>query len=283
MSQHAHLQTGIDETDYLVIDFETTGLSPDGGDRACEVGAVRLRGGAVMDTFGTLIDPQRPLSAGAYAVNGISPRMLVGAPTFAEVAERLRTMMKGAALVAYNAPFDMGFLVNELRLAGYPRPANVVIDALALARQLLPGLGKYPQENVARVAGISLPVRHRALEDALVTAQLFTVFCSMLRAYDCRTLGDLLRRDLGGVLEAKRTQLVNAALERRQDIRIRYLSPTDYEITDRVVSPKECVEMSMGRTTAKYLIGYCHTAKGDRNFRIDRILDLRIISFSSNS
>ena len=61
----------IDDCDFLVVDVETTGLSPEAGDRVCEIGAVKLRGGAVVDSFGSLIDPQRPISSGAYAVNGI--------------------------------------------------------------------------------------------------------------------------------------------------------------------------------------------------------------------
>ena len=277
MPKDTFLDLSIDEADYLVIDFETTGLSPNSGDRACEIGAVKLRGGAVMETFGTLINPERPVSAGAYAVNGISPQMLVGAPTFSEIAEKLWNMMDGTILVAYNAPFDVGFLTNEFRLAGYPPLKNVTADALSIARQLFPGLGKYPQENDARVAGIPFPVKHRALEDAMVTSQLFMIFCSILKAYDCISISDLARRDLTSLLNAKRLNLVNNALEHKRNIWIKYLSPTNFEITDRVVSPKECINTAAGRGYATYLIGYCHAAKGERNFRIDRILDLRII------
>jgi DNA polymerase-3 subunit epsilon len=115
LSQH------IDESDYLVIDVETTGLSPDSGDRVCEIGVVKLRGGAVIETFGSLIDPQRPISAGAYAVNGISPQMLLNAPIFSTVAEKLWGMMADSIIVAYNAPFDVSFITNEFRLIGIQR------------------------------------------------------------------------------------------------------------------------------------------------------------------
>src|SRR5713101_4568029 len=186
----------VDEAEYVVLDFETTGLSPESSDRVCEIGAVKLRGAAIVETFGTLIDPCRPISAGAYAVNGITPQMLVDAPTFTEIAEKVRQMIDGTILVAYNAPFDVGFLASEFRLVGCPPITNRVVDALSLARQLFPGLGKYPQQNVARVAGIPFPVKHRALEDAMVTAHLFTMFSSMLKAYDCASVGDLTRRDL---------------------------------------------------------------------------------------
>jgi DNA polymerase III epsilon subunit family exonuclease len=267
----------VDDVDFVVVDVETTGLSPNAGDRVCEIGAVKLRGSAVVDSFGTLVDPQRPVSAGAYAVNGISPAMLAGAPAFAAIAGTFSEFIHGAVLVAYNAPFDLSFLRSEFLLSGSSAPANTVVDALALARQLLTGLGRYPQENVARVMGISFPVKHRALEDAMVTARLFAMFSSMLKAYDCPTVADLLRRDLTAVLNAKRLSIVNDALDQKTNLWIKYLSPTNAEITDRVVSPKECVETRQGKDQAMYLIGYCHSARGERNFRVDRILDARIV------
>ena len=129
----------IDETDFLVVDVETTGLSPDTGDRVCEIGAVKIRGGAVVDTLSSLVNPCRPISAGAYAVNRISPAMVAGAPEFHQIAGRLLRMIDDSVLVAYNAPFDVSFLDSELRLAGHPRIVAKVVDALAIARQASSG------------------------------------------------------------------------------------------------------------------------------------------------
>ena len=267
----------IDEADYVVIDVETTGLSVDSGDRVCEIGAVKLRGGAVIETFGSLIDPQRPISGGAYAVNGISPQMLLDAPIFSNIAEKLWAIMEGAIIVAYNAPFDLSFIVNEFKLIAYPPVKNIVVDALVIARQLLPGLQTYKQGNVASVAGISFPVMHRALEDAMATAQLFTIFTSILKAHNCTQVTDLLRRDLGTALHTKRIGIVNDALTSKKNLWIKYLSPTNAEITDRIITPKECFTDQIGKNRAIYLVAHCHTANLERNFRIDRILDLRIV------
>ena len=114
-SKKSLLDQHVDDADFLVVDVETTGLSVDSGDRVCEIAAVKLRGGAVVETFTSLIDPQRPISAGAYAVNQISPTMLRDAPIFSSIAKKLQTMMGGTILVAYNAPFDLSFLTNEFR------------------------------------------------------------------------------------------------------------------------------------------------------------------------
>ncbi|MGA2623246.1 MAG: exonuclease domain-containing protein [Bacteroidota bacterium] len=262
----------IDETDFLVVDVETTGLSPDTGDRVCEIGAIKIRGGAVVDTLSSLVNPCRPISAGAYAVNRISPAMVADAPEFHQLAERLLQMMDDSVLVAYNAPFDVSFLDSELRLAGHPRIRAKVVDALAIARQLLPGIGRYPQENVAQFLGIPFPVKHRALDDVMVTSRIFIFFVSMMKAYDLTSVADLGRRDLSSVMQTKRISIVQEAMIKGSHLWIKYLSPTNAEITDRIVTPKDLVTEQ-----TPYLFAYCHSAKAERNFRIDRILDLRLV------
>jgi DNA polymerase III epsilon subunit family exonuclease len=263
----------IDETDFVVVDVETTGLSADRGDRVCEVAAVKLRGGAVVESFGSLIDPCRPISPGAYAVNRISQQMLADAPRFDEIAEQLGDLIKHSVIVAYNAPFDVSFLNSEFRLAGFPAMKNNVVDALAIARQVLPGLGRYPQENVARVVGIPFPVKHRALEDVMITAKLFTLFTTILKAHDMVMLNDLAANNMAKRLEQKRLRIVEASLEQGVNVWLKYLSASDAEITDRVVTPKELA----GRNAAVSLLAYCHSSRMEKSFRIDRILDIRLL------
>jgi DNA polymerase III epsilon subunit family exonuclease len=271
----AILEKQIDETDFSIIDVETTGLSTEYGDRVCEVGIVCLRGGAVMETYSSLINPQRPISAGAYAVNKISPAMVANAPIFAEIADTVYNMINNTVVGAYNAPFDLSFIDYEFSLAGYPRVRNIVIDVLVLARQLLPGLGRYPQENVARVVGIPNPGKHRALEDAMVTAQLLTIFTSIMKAHDCSKISDLQRRDLGHVLKAKRWDIISNAMEAKKNLWIRYLG--QYEITEDILTPSGIAGINSSIQTAIYLQAFCHSDQRERNIRIDRILDVRVV------
>jgi DNA polymerase III epsilon subunit family exonuclease len=265
----------IDETDFLIIDFETTGLYANGGDRVCEIGAVLLRGGAVIETFSTLIDPQRPITAGAYAVNKISPQMLMSAPAFSEIAVKFREMMNNAVLVAYNAPFDMSFLISEYRLVGFPPINNLVIDALAIARQVISGLSKYSQENVASALGINFPVKHRALEDAMVTAKIFSLFTSILKAHDMFLVNDLHRKDLTHVLLSKRLGIVNEALNSKSKLWIKYLSSPNGEILDSIISPIRLGD-NFGDSRI-HLHAYCHSSDMERMFLMNRILDVRLV------
>jgi hypothetical protein len=164
----------------------------------------------------------------------------------------------------------------EFRLAGFPPIRNTIVDALAVARRLLPGLDRYPQHNVARVLGIPDQVKHRAQEDALITATILTIFTSILKAYECPRLSDLMRPDIFQVLEERRMRIIAGALAAARNVWIKYLSPADNVMTDRIVTPKEIVGLARAQGT-RSLIAYCHAERGDRNFRIDRILDLRLM------
>lgn len=271
------LEASCDGADFLIIDVETTGLSADTGDRICELGMVKLHGGEIEEVFGMLIDPQREISPGAYAVNKISPKMLLDAPSFTKVAHEVYRLTKGKILVAYNAPFDLGFLKNELRMAGVPPLRNHVVDALALARQLLPGLARYSQEQVARVTGLAQAVSHRALDDAKTTAMLFHLFLTILKAHGCSTLKDLWRKDLPAVLHGRRLDLIQHALRVKCNLWIKYLSPADNYVTDGVITPVTIINESHSAAGRGTVVAVHHTTGEQINLRVVNILDLRLI------
>src|SRR5918996_3600632 len=95
---------------FAYLDVETTGLSPWFGDRICEIAVVRCEGDIVIDSFDSLLNPERPISPGAARVNGLNDIELIHAPYFAEVAESITTLLKDAVIVCHNVPFDLGFL-----------------------------------------------------------------------------------------------------------------------------------------------------------------------------
>lgn len=269
--------TLLNDIDFVVIDVETTGLSPARGDRVCEVGAVKIHGGEIIDSFGTLVNPERSIAAAASAVNHISDEMVANAPRFPQVLPPLRSIMRSAVIVGYNAEFDLSFLRHEFGLANQRWNPPVVVDTLSLARKLLPGLRKYPQEFVAGVVGLTFPVKHRALEDATMTATLFTLFTSMLKSHGCNKFSDLRRTDLISLLCTKRRTLIDTALNNGNNLWIKYLSPTNNIVSSRIITPIGCLA-STGKTGDETMVvAYCHAAQAERSFRLDRILDLRMI------
>ncbi|MDP3976082.1 MAG: 3'-5' exonuclease [bacterium] len=160
---------------YVIFDTETTGLSPQTGDRMIEIAAVRVFNGQITkEIFQSFINPQRPLSAGASRVNGITADMLVGAPPAAEVIPKFLQFVGQDTLVAHNAEFDLDFLEAEMRLLGLD-PAQLPgnICTVELARAKLPELERHNLDALIQHFGIQFERRHRALDDVLATAKVF--------------------------------------------------------------------------------------------------------------
>ena len=158
------------EGPYIAIDVETTGLDPGDGHRICEIALLKFLRGNVIDSLVSFVDPLRPISPGASAVNGITDIMVAGAPLFSDLYPRIVSFIGDDVLVFHNAPFDLSFLRAEARLAGGEWPRNRVIDTLRLAR----GSGRFRNHSlsaVCRELGIGAGF-HRAEGDAWAAGKL---------------------------------------------------------------------------------------------------------------
>ena len=159
----------------IVIDLETTGFSPQRGDRVIEIGAVVVERGELVDEFQTLIQVPRSIPWQASRVHGITDQMLAGQPLPEEVFPALRDFIGGSVLVAHNAPFDLPFLRHEFGRLGLGLP-NRHCCTLELARRRLPHLPDHRLATVARhlLGDVPDDLRlHRALDDARLTAQVW--------------------------------------------------------------------------------------------------------------
>jgi DNA polymerase-3 subunit epsilon len=160
----------------IVLDTETTGLSPLGGDRVVEIGCVELMNRVPTGrTFHCYFNPGRPMPSDAEAVHGLSDVFLSDKPMFGERCEDLLTFLGEAPLVAHNAPFDFGFLNHELALCGLPSICTTrMICTLVLARQRLPGV-KHSLDALCTRYGVdrSIRIKHGALIDAQLLAQVY--------------------------------------------------------------------------------------------------------------
>lgn len=172
----------IDELELVIFDTETTGLSPNSGDRIVELAAVRFKGSDTVSSFDSLINPGRPVSAEAFKVNRISAAMLLSAPAPQEVIPRFMDFIRGSCLCSYNSDFDLGFLNKELRILGMEEiNEEPVVDILRLARRTIPGLESYALWSVARSLGIKIEQKHRALADVELTRGVFCGLKDMIK------------------------------------------------------------------------------------------------------
>ena len=159
-------------TRLVVIDTETTGMSPAQGHALIEVARVDIENGALGERWSSLVQPGRSIPADAVAVHGINDAMMAGAPPVEAVAAELARACAGAFLVFHNAGFDLPFLQALMRKAGRPPLYNPIVDTFGLARGLLKGQS-HALASLATQFGLQVEASHRALGDALSTARLF--------------------------------------------------------------------------------------------------------------
>ncbi|QMV14330.1 3'-5' exonuclease [Vibrio spartinae] len=157
----------------IVLDFETTGLSPNLGDRAIEIGAVKLVDGEVVDSFQQLMNPGFRVSSFIENYTGITNTMLRTAPSCDEVMISFSEFIADENLIAHNASFDKRFLDAELERInrGY---AGEFGCSLLVARRLIQDAPSYKLGELVRYKNIDNDgVFHRALADAQMTAKLW--------------------------------------------------------------------------------------------------------------
>ena len=152
--------------DFAIVDVETTGTSP-AYDRIIEVGVLKVKDGAVVDTYSTLVDPERSISYHIESLTGITNKELSGAPTFSDIKDQLIQLLNGCVFVAHNARFDYGFLRNEFGREGIDFSARCLCTA-RLSRKLFPRERRHGLDSIIRRFGIACQNRHRALDDAQV-------------------------------------------------------------------------------------------------------------------
>jgi DNA polymerase-3 subunit alpha (Gram-positive type) len=150
---------------YVVFDIETTGFNPWKED-LLEIGAVKLKGGQVIEKFHSMIKPGRPISEEIQKLTGITPEMVQDAPEPAKVLEDFLSFAGNAVLVAHNAQFDIGFVKAKHQLFFDAKFQPISLDTLTLARSVWPGLKSYRLNNLAKELGLELAHHHRAVDDA---------------------------------------------------------------------------------------------------------------------
>lgn len=273
------MDKNISEVEFTIFDTETTGLEPLSGDRIVEIAAIRFKGKEKIGEFQTLVNPGRNISEAAFAVNKITQDMLKSAPGIKDVMPGFLEFIKESCLCSYNAGFDLDFLNNELKLIGSGALEGIiVVDVLKMARRLLPGLERYALWFVADKLGIKMQQKHRAFSDVELTLGVFNRLIEILSAKgisDFTNFSNLFAINhafLNNII-AKRTAEIQEAIDLGLKLKVKYLSRSGAEVSEREVIPKEIKQ----ENNRSYLMGYCCLKKEERTFRIDGILHLELL------
>lgn len=123
---------------YVVIDLETTGNAPAKTDKIIEVGIVVIEQDTIVDSYSTLLHPNKEIPPFITNLTGISDDDVMDAPSFEEIADEISALFADSYLIAHNVPFDLGFLNEELANSNRIKLTNPVLDTVELARILFP-------------------------------------------------------------------------------------------------------------------------------------------------
>ena len=265
----------VDQIPLAFLDFETTGLSAASGDRVCEVAVLRVEPGRSRPRkLSELVHPGMDMPPLAQSIHGISDAMLADAPPFEDVLPRLAGLLDGAAVLAHNAAFDVGFLQSECHRAGVPVPEHgPVICTLHLARNLF-GLNKCSLAALAQRFEIRQPNAHRALADCRTTRDVFAHMVDALTPADGAAptadglveRGQLLRKG-GKGRRAMERQLAIAAAH-GQPISIDYTARHGH---GRLVNRRTITVKGL---RLPYIDALCHLRGDDRVFHMRRVLHI---------
>ena len=161
----------------IVLDTETTGIHPAEGHRIIEVGAVQILNREITTTeFHKYVQPNRTVGD-SVNIHGITDKFLINKPQFEQISNDLLSFIEGATLIIHNAPFDLGFLDNELKINGMNKKIEdicQIIDTLELSKEQRPGT-MHNLDALCRRFGVdtSARTRHGALLDAQILAQVY--------------------------------------------------------------------------------------------------------------
>ncbi len=177
------------DSEYVVFDIETTGLSPK-FNKIIEIGAVRIKDGKIVDTFSKFVNPEVPIPYSITKLTSINDSMVLDSPTIETVLPEFLEFVGDAILVAHNASFDTSFIREFSKRLGLSFDCTVV-DTLGLAHILVPELGKFTLDRLCKQFNVSLENHHRACDDADATARIFIKMLDMIKDKGVETVSQL--------------------------------------------------------------------------------------------
>ena len=179
----------LSETTFAVLDLETSGGSPRLGAGITEIGVVKVKGGEVLGTFQSFVDPGHALPYFITELTGITDQMLVSAPFIDEILPSLFEFLGNSeetVVVAHNSPFDLSFLKAASIAHEMPWPEYVTVDTARLARAVLERdeVINCKLSTLAQFFGATTSPNHRALDDALATVDVLHGLIERLAGFD---------------------------------------------------------------------------------------------------
>lgn len=259
--------------EFCIVDFETTGLYVQYGDRVVEYAYIVVKNGHIIERGESLVNPNRLMNPEATAKNRITDDMLIGKPPFNQVGGELWNAINGRIFVAHNARFDLSCLAYECRKVGWKQPDFNAIDSIKLSRHFWTGQSSYNLETLANLVGHKWSGEaHRAMADVKA---LFSVMNVLFHQFPSRlnSLNEIL--NIGGIekTEVKVLSKVNMSKKAQilqqnigMAINIQYQSNST-GLTNRLITPRDL----FANNDAEFVSATCHNSMTIKTFRLDRM------------
>lgn len=187
------LEIPLRELEVVVFDLETTGFSPNQGDEIISIGAVCVMEGEVKekDTFYSLVNPKRSIPSEIVQLTGINENMVETAPELIDALHGFLEFVENKLLIAHGTAHDKQFLNAALWKTSRTSLTHRLLDTMMLAKKLEPRRDRYCLDSLLGIYDIPVTTRDHALEDSLMTANLWIRFIKEYAKKQVNTLGDL--------------------------------------------------------------------------------------------
>lgn len=177
------------DTEYCVLDIETTGVSFR-TEKITEIAVAKIRNGEKVAEFSTFVNPEIPIPEHIVKITNITDDMVKDAETIDKVMPKFLEFVGSDVLVAHNAGFDIGFLRYNAENLGL-KLENIYIDTLSLSRALFTDFKKHKLGIIAEKLGIQVDVAHRALDDVITLIKVFNIMIEKLKEMDVKTINEI--------------------------------------------------------------------------------------------
>lgn len=185
-------------SEFIALDIETTGLSPE-YDSILEIAAIKFSNGEEVEIFHTLIDPQSKIPPEVSKINNITDDMVKGKPTINDVLPKFLQFIENYPVIGHNVIFDINFIKNACKryfnLEKY-WIENRLVDTVRLSRKMFPELRNHKLDTVIEHLNIKIDDRHRALDDAYASAQIYLYYLEYIKREKENKLKNLTVQEL---------------------------------------------------------------------------------------
>ena len=256
--------------DFVLLDFETTGLNPESGDKVVEYAFMVVRDGQVIRKVERLVNPLRPMGLGATSINQITDEMLINQPRFDQVGGELWHALKDSVMVAHKANFDARFLASEFRQGNWEMPNFTILDSIKIAQHVWTkeAVDNFQLTTLARHVGHDYTMAHRAMADVeAMFSVLSSIFSQYPNTFDIEKLKNVAS------IPVPKTQSSGKISNLAEELKSLYGMEIEIEFKSksRGLEKRRVRPQKIFLLNHEYMEAYCYTSMAEKTFRIDNI------------